>query len=68
MLFCKHNWKIISEHTTESPFEHALRVARGAGVVGRSSIPYQMCDTSRKFIQVVQCEKCGKLKRFVENI
>jgi len=57
-LFCKHDWKMISETTTKSDMEVAvatpnLKTAKGF-------------DTQRKLIQIVACNKCGKLERFVE--
>lgn len=66
-MFCKHDWKILSEKTTQSQFEHALSQIQKAAT-GSITVPRQMCDASRKFIQIVTCTKCGKLKRFVENI
>ena len=61
MFFCKHKWVILSETTTKSRIE----VLRECGV---SSIRGLLNPVDRKFIQIVQCEKCGKLKRFVEPI
>lgn len=62
-LFCNHKWEILSETTTESKFEHTLKLV-GKG----KTIPHQMTCTDRKFIQVFHCTECGKLKRYVENI
>ena len=66
-MFCKHEWKVLSETTTASQFEHAISVAR-PNMAGRFSIPSKMCDADRKYIQIVACDKCGKLKRFIEKI
>ena len=64
-VFCKHEWKLVSETTTKSKFEHAAsNLDFSAGV----EIKGGMCCTDRKFIQIVSCDKCGKLKRFVEEI
>ena len=63
MISCKHEWKMISETTTKSKFE--LMTGPG-GEFSADSIPYPMFK--RKHIQVVTCSKCGKLKRFVEEI
>lgn len=65
-MFCKHQWKILSEKTTKSRFELAIEAIRGN--TRETDLPHQFCDTSRKFIQIVTCLKCGKLKRFVEEI
>ena len=64
---CTHEWKILSEHTTESRFETAVNALSGR-TSDRISIPHQMCSAARMFIQVVACDKCGELKRFVEHI
>lgn len=67
-MFCKHNWKLLSSETTESSFEHAMRLMKERGATGKATIPWQMCDTKRKLIQVFSCDKCGKIKRYVEVI
>ena len=65
MIFCKHDWVILSETTTKSKFEASMSVLGSAGEV---DIPGHMCGTDRKHIQVFTCKKCGKLHRFVEDI
>ena len=60
-MFCKHKWALLSEHTTESK----MSIATNVGVeITKGSIAL----LERKFIQVISCEKCGKLERFVEDI
>lgn len=41
MIFCRHDWEIMSENTDY---------------------------LGRKFIFIVKCKKCGKFKKFVEEI
>jgi hypothetical protein len=65
MFGCKHKWQILSEKTTKSKFEVAREALEG---VSRVKIPWQMCDASRKVIQIVTCEKCGKIKKFVTEV
>ena len=60
-IFCKHKWKVLSETTTKSRYEHAVDMGL-SGDVDRSF----MLD--RKMISIIACEKCGKLKRFVERL
>lgn len=62
-MFCKHKWTILSETTTESLAEKAAKhnLTPRAGTVN----PYAF---SKKLIQIVSCSKCGKLKKFVEDI
>ena len=64
--FCKHEWKLLTETVTKSKFE--IAIAPFIDRVTKIDIPPRMCDASRKHIQVFTCEKCGKLKRFVEEI
>jgi hypothetical protein len=66
-MFCKHNWQVLSEVTTKSMFEHSMEVA-SSFFKSRVEIPHQMCDATRKIIQIVSCEKCGKIKRYVTEI
>lgn len=60
-LFCKHEWQVISEQKTESQLEQIIRL--GGHVTKGNEI---MMD--RKLIQICQCHKCHKIKRFVEDI
>ncbi len=62
-MFCKHDWSVLSETVTKSKFEVATERMTHA-----KNLPWQLCDADRKHIQVFTCSKCGKLKRFVENI
>ena len=64
---CKHKWKVLSEVTTQSQFEHAMGIANQFDI-SKIKIPHQMCSAERKFIQTVTCEECGKIKQFVKNI
>lgn len=61
MIFCKHEWKMISETTTKSQLEHMKENNFNPEEIN-------MFALKRKHIQVVTCSKCGKLKRFVEDI
>lgn len=60
-MFCKHEWTLLSETTTESRIELLARC--GVEKVKGLSSP-----ADRKLIQMVSCKKCGKLRRFVEKI
>ena len=60
-MFCKHEWKILSETVTESKLELIIRVKARVKDGGGALI-------SRKHIQVFTCDKCGKLNRFMERI
>jgi hypothetical protein len=67
VMFCKHDWSVLSESVTESKYEVTIRSTKGFAT-GKTNIPWQLCDASRKHIVIVCCKKCGKLKRFVEDI
>ena len=60
-IFCKHEWKVLSETTTKSRAEQVEDL--GGMIKGCAD-----SILSRKFIQIVTCDKCCKLKRFVEEI
>lgn len=62
-MFCKHKWDLVSEVTTKSKAED-LRNLGNLEIYGRSLQHL----SNRKFIQLLKCDSCGKLKRFVENI
>lgn len=66
-LFCKHEYKLLSETITKSKFEVTIETLKNAEA-NSLNIPWQLADVSRKHIQVFICDKCGKLKRFVEEI
>ena len=66
-IFCKHDYELISETTTESRIEHTLRVAN-ENKLNCNSIKGAGAGANRKFIQVFTCKNCGDLKRFVEDI
>ena len=66
-MFCKHEWKILSETVTTSKFECAMGALKDAGV-SKCDVPHQMSYADRKHIQVFTCDKCGSLKRYVEAI
>lgn len=66
-MFCKHKWSVLSETVTKSKFESSLAALHLAGG-GSMKLPHQMCCAERKHIQIVKCDKCGKLKRFTESI
>lgn len=67
MLFCKHEWKMLSEITTKSKYESSMEIIKKSGLT-KTTLPWQLCDASRQHIQTFVCNKCGKLKRFVEEI
>lgn len=58
-MFCKHEWKVLSETTTESQMELAVRLG---------AVKLKNPSSYRQHIQIVTCSKCGKLKRFTETL
>ena len=61
-MFHKHKSKVLVSDTTESPFEHAMRVSKRNG-----NIPRQMCQTRRTRIDILTCD-CGALKKFATKL
>lgn len=66
-LSCVHEWKIISEITTKSRIEVLKDFECIPSEYLRIDFPL-MFPVDRKFIQILYCEKCGKLKRYLEDI
>lgn len=64
-MFCKHEWKVLSETVTKSSIESVLQATKDAGLTLGN---YKGGCSDRKHIQTFACSKCGKFKRFVENI
>jgi hypothetical protein len=67
-MFCKHEWESLSETVTKSKYESSIKAVKSLGLEGKTKLPWQLCDADRKHIQVFTCKKCGKLKRFVEQL
>ena len=63
-LFCTHKWILLHSEATESRFEVASKYIADESKV---TIPWQMYDSTKKYIQILSCEKCGKTKKFVES-
>lgn len=66
-MFCRHDWEILSETTSKSKFEVATECLSNRGT-SKVTIPHQMCDATRTLVQIVACNKCGKLRRFVTEV
>lgn len=66
-LFCKHDWKVLTDKVTSSTFEMTLNAAKSNGA-GDCKIPHQLCKDNRKHIFIASCAKCGKLHKTVTNL
>jgi hypothetical protein len=60
-MFCKHKWSKITETTTKSKMELLSDVLEYA-----EGIPSSFVE--RKYICILQCEKCGKLDKTILTI
>ena len=60
-MFCKHNWQLIHEFKTKSICDELL--SRG-WKFNISDVDF----VKGKYIQTFTCDKCGKLKRYVEVV
>ena len=65
-MFCKHKWKVLSETITKCRLETYKKLTNNDLVPKDSETLNHL--TSKKFIQTITCEKCGKLKQFITNI
>jgi hypothetical protein len=63
-MFCKHKWVKVTETTTESKMEQASKMELQVKATGDGM--FEMFN--KKYICILQCGNCGKLKRFVEGI
>ena len=61
-LFCNHKWTVLSDTVTKS----ACEIAKESGVLKIDDAPDNFY--ARKHIQIVTCDKCGKIKRWSEDI
>ncbi len=59
-LFCRHEWKIVSQEITESPLEMTLRASKEAGIILKDARG-GLVSTKRLHITTVQCKKCSKV-------
>jgi len=60
IVFCKHEWSLLSETTTKSKLEITMSSLPDRTTM-KGKVPWQLCDASRKHIQTFSCRKCGKL-------
>lgn len=59
-IFCTHKWKVLSDTVTKSAFE-LVKEAGVSEIKGGGLF-------QRKHIVIVCCDKCGKIKRFVDSL
>jgi hypothetical protein len=57
-LFCKHEWKVVTEKTIPSVFEKSGDAFTGAKLTGRRA--YDIFTSA--YVCVIACPKCGKTK------
>jgi hypothetical protein len=61
---CKHDWKILSEITSDSKMETMQKTGvthiEGVGDMA------EMCE--KTIVQIVSCTKCGVIKKFVTKV
>jgi len=55
-MFHKHDWKVISEKTFDSPLERLL-------ALGANYHLTHFADMKSRHVTIVKCE-CGKIKKF----
>ena len=60
-IFCSHSWTVISEVLHRS----SMQVLLDGGVRNVKGVDIEEMS-KRKLVQLVTCEKCGKVVKFVE--
>jgi heterodisulfide reductase subunit A-like polyferredoxin len=63
-IFCKHEWKLLSETVTKSDLETLLEAFSDR----HGKVNTHADSGNRKHIAICTCTKCGKLERFVEYL
>ncbi|CAM0046057.1 hypothetical protein VPHF88_0111 [Vibrio phage F88] len=64
-MFCKHDWNLIQETTTESKAEQNVRLF-GQNPAPRNRLDYEEFHC-KYLITTFSCNKCGKLKRYKDK-
>ena len=65
-MFCKHKWKLLSKEITKSKFDE---LKKSCISVNFNAIQYKFYGMLDKYlIQVFSCDKCGKIKKFIDKI
>jgi hypothetical protein len=64
---CQHKWYLVTKETLESPGEKMLRLARENGYAYKAQGYGLSSQFSTKVVIIIACEKCGKIKKFVEE-
>lgn len=59
-IFCKHQWKVIEKTVLKSQAE----VMKETGLLPKSGFASMF---NQKVVVILQCEKCGAIKKFVEE-
>lgn len=60
-MFCKHKWDKITEYVSDSKLDNMIKNDFRPDYVVESFI-------SKKFICILQCTECGKIRKIVESI
>ena len=63
---CNHEWKILLERETDSPIQHSIKAMGGIDKI--KNLPWQLCESKRFLIEIITCNKCGKIKKFETEI
>lgn len=72
-LSCSHEWEIVSDTTSESKFEHDIKIITNhnvswEGMYGRQLPWYYAIDSRRTHQTILTCTKCGKLKSYTNKL
>ena len=65
-MFCKHDWKVLSDVTMESSLEAAYRCIKAANVI--PLVHTALRDANATQVTICSCNKCGKIKKFKTQV
>lgn len=61
-MFCKHDWQVVDKQVLESPMEQMDRLEKMEITKANGGLEY----FRKKYICVLKCSKCYKIKTVVE--
>lgn len=61
-IFCRHKWQVLSNETTKTQID-ILKEKEQDIPLPRNDLQLDKM-TKHFYIQILTCEKCGKIKRF----
>ena len=61
-MFCKHDWRVLSDVIIESSLETAYRCIKAASI--KPLVHTALRNANATQVTICSCNKCGKIKKF----